>query len=116
MRDGLCQFGQLLHAQRIGTQLAITGFAQPNVKESLMRALQRLVRRQSAKLAHVADKAHAAHAGDESLILRHVADHASHSHGLAANIAAMYSHRSLAWLVKAKKRVDEGAFTGAVGA
>ncbi len=38
--DSLCEFGELLHAEGVGSHLAITCFAQANVEESLVGALQ----------------------------------------------------------------------------
>src|SRR5205807_8227208 len=38
--DGLRQFGGLLHAERIGTQVAVAHFAQAHVKEGFVGALE----------------------------------------------------------------------------
>ena len=43
MGDGRCQFGGLLHAERICAQRPVAHLAQANVKEGFMRALQGLL-------------------------------------------------------------------------
>ena len=45
--DSLRELGELLHAERVGAELAIARFAQANVKQRLVRAFERRIRRQA---------------------------------------------------------------------
>ncbi len=74
VRQCLRQLDELLHAQRVSADLAVAHFTKPDVKQRLMRSLQRLARGQSGQLRHVAHESHSGHVADEGVVLRHVAD------------------------------------------
>ncbi len=59
---------------------------------------------------------HAAHGGDEGVVLRHVADQAAHLARVRADVAAQDAGGAGRRLVEAQQRVDQGGFPGAVGA
>jgi hypothetical protein len=113
--DGLGQLGGLLHAQRIGAQVAVAHLAQSNVEEGFVRALQRVFRRQTGQFGHQPDEAHAAHGGDERIVFRHVADQAANFAGVGADVAAEDAGSSGGGLMETQQRVDEGGLSRAVG-
>ena len=112
--DGLRQLGGLLHAQRIGAQRAVTHFAQADVEERFVGALQGVRARQARQFRHQPHKAHAAHGGDEGVVLRHVAHQRAHFAGVRADVAPEDARGSRGRLVKAQQRVDEGGFARSV--
>src|SRR5882757_3536533 len=72
--DGLRELGQLLHAERVSTKLAVTGLAQADIEENLMGALQGRFGGKSGELAHHTNERDRGHIGDEGIVFRHEAD------------------------------------------
>ncbi len=60
MGDRLRQLGELLHAERVGLELAVARLAEADVEQRLVRALERGLGRQPGELGHHADEAHRA--------------------------------------------------------
>jgi hypothetical protein len=112
--DGLRQLGGLLHAQRIGAQGAVAHFAQADVEEGFVGALEGVFARQTRQLGHQPHEAHAAHPGDEGVVLGHVAHQRAHFASMRADVAPEDARGSRSRLVKAQQRVDEGGFARSV--
>ena len=104
----------LLHAQRIGAQRAVADFAQADVEERFVGALQGVFARQTGQLRHQPDEAHAAHVRDEGVVFRHVADQAAHRARLRPDVAAQNARRAGGGLVETQQRVDQRRFPRAV--
>ena len=74
VHDRLGELGHLLHAERVGPQLAIARFAEPDVEQHLVGLLERGFRRKPGELGHLAHEGDRRHVADERVVLRHVAD------------------------------------------
>ena len=74
VNDGHGELGHLLHAERVRAELAVSGFAQSHVEQRFVRTFHGGFGRQPGKLRHHAHEANRRHAGDERVVLRHVAD------------------------------------------
>ena len=70
----LGQLDALLHAGRIGLDVAVARLAEADVVEDLVRPLHRVDGRQPGELAAVGDERDGVHAGDVRVGLRHVAE------------------------------------------
>ena len=115
MRDGLRQLGGLLHAQRIRAQRAVADFAQADVEERFVGPFECVLPRQAGQLRHQPHKTHAAHAGDEGVVLGHVADQAAHLAGVRADVLPEYPRGSRRGLVEAQQRVQQRRLASPVG-
>ena len=72
--ERLRQLDPLLHAGRIGLDVAIARLAEADVEQHFVRALHRVDARQAGQLAAVGDERDGVHAGNVRVALRHVAD------------------------------------------
>ena len=95
---------------------AIPHFAQPDVEERLVSALERLLARQPGQFRHQPHEMHAGHGGDEGVVFRHVADQAAHFARVVADIAAENARSSGRRLMEAEQRVEQRRFARAVRA
>ena len=60
VRESLGELGELLHAQRVGADVAVARLAQADIEEDFVRPLEGLRRRHARQLGHQADEADAA--------------------------------------------------------
>src|SRR5580692_7544285 len=114
--DGLSQFGELLHAQRIGADLAVARFAQADVEEGFVRAFKRGLRRQSRQFAHETDERNRSHIGDKRVVFRHVADNAADLFGLGTDIVTEDASSTGGGLVETEEGINKCGLPGAVRA
>ena len=114
MHDRLRQLRQLFHAQRKRVQVSIARFAQADIKERFVGALERRGRRQPGKLSHEPHKMHARHLGDERIALRHVADQRFDLICVAANVAIENARRAGRGRMKTEQGVNQRGLAGAV--
>ena len=112
--DRLRQLEQLLHAQRIGLDVAVARLAQTDVEEDLVRALESRLGRQPRKLRHQPHETHAGDAGDEGVPLGHVADPPPEFPALGRDVHVEQAGGSRGWLVEAEQGVQERRLAGAV--
>ena len=96
----LRQLDALLHAGRIGLEVAIARLAEADVVEHLVRALHRVGRRQARQLAAVGDKRHRVHAGNVRVALRHVADARADLERRGGDVEAEHLHLPLSGTTK----------------
>ena len=82
--ERLRQLDALLHARRIGLDVAVARFAQAHVVEHFVRALHRVDRGEAGQLAAIGDERHRVHAGNVAVALRHVAEPGANFVGLFA--------------------------------
>src|SRR5215469_3716694 len=116
VHDGLSELGELLHAERIGSELAIARFAQTNVDKGVMSALEGQVGREAGNFGHVAYEANAGRARNERVILRHVADQGSQPTARAANVQAQNASRAAGGRVESEQGVDQRRLSRAIRA
>ena len=114
MNDRLREFGQLLHAQRISIETAITRFAEADVEQRFVRAFERGFRRQARQLGHQPHEMHRAHLRDERIALRHVADQRSDLFRVGADVLAEDVGGAGRRRMKAEQRVNQRGLAGAV--
>ena len=114
--DGLGQLGELLHAQGIGSQKAVAGFAEADVEEHFVGALERGFGGKAGELAHHADEGDGGHVGDEGVVLGHVADERAGLAEVAADVVAEDGGGAGGDGAEAQEGLDERGFSGAVGA
>ena len=74
VNDGRRQLEPLLHAGRIGFDLAIAGLAEPDVVEHFVGPLQRILRRHADQLAGIGDELDADDVRKQALVFRRKAD------------------------------------------
>src|SRR6185312_15853392 len=99
----------LLHAEGKCAELAVAGFAEADIKERFMRALERLVWRQAGELRAQPHERNRRHVGDEAIVLRHVADEGADLAGLRADVEAHHAGGSGGWGPEAEQGADERA-------
>src|SRR5204862_6786774 len=88
---------------------------QPDVEERLMGALQGLLGRQAGELAHEADEADTGHAGDEGVVLGHVAHQPADLLRSGLNVGAEDAGRPRRGRMEPEERVKKSRLAGAVG-
>ena len=113
--ERLRQLDALLHAGRVGLDVAVARLAEADVVEDLVRALHRVDRRQPGELAAVGDKRHGVHAGDVRVALRHVADARADRQRRLRHVHVEHGHPPLVRLDEAEQRLEHRALAGAVG-
>ena len=94
VHERLRQLDALLHAGRIGLDVAIARLAEADVVEHLVRALHGVDRRQAGELAAVGDERHGVHAGNVRVALRHVADARADRQRRLGHVDAEHGHAS----------------------
>ena len=92
---------------------AVAHLAQPHVEESLVGALQGVLRRQAGQLRHQPHEVDAGHGGDVGVVLRHVADQAADLARVGADVAAQDARRARRRLMKPQQGVDAGSISPA---
>src|ERR1700682_5905251 len=107
MHNGLGQLRQLLHAQRISIETAITSFAEANVKERFMGTLERSLRRQTRKFGHQADEMHRTHFGNKRISFRHIADERADLLGISDDVAAEDVGSAGSWWMKPEQGMNQ---------
>ena len=100
MHERLRQLDALLHAGRVGLDIAVAGLAEADVVEHLVRALHRVGRRQARQLAAIGDERHRIHAGDVGVALRHVADAGANLERRRRDVQAQDRHLALSGFTK----------------
>ena len=111
VRDGLREFGGLLHAQRVGAEIAIANFAEADVEEGFVCAFECVLAWQAGQFRHHPDEVNAAHRGDEGIVLRHVADQAADFAGMRPDVATQDASGARRRLMKPKQGVEEGGLS-----
>ena len=106
--DGLRELGELLHAQRIGPECTVAGFAEPDIKQRLVSALEGGFPRQSRKFSHHADERDGRHAGNERIVFRHEADQGSNAVEVGLDVAAEDAGGTAGRFVESEEGIDEG--------
>jgi len=114
--DGLGELGELFHAERVGAELTVAGFAEADIEEGLMSPLESGGGGQAGELTHHADVGDGGHAGDEGVVLRHEADEGADEAGVLVDVVAEDARRPGGGRVEAKEGIDEGGLAGAVRA
>ena len=114
--QGLRQLDELLHAERVGVDLAIAHLAEADVEQCFVRALQRICSGQPGELGHVADKSNAAHVADKRVVLRHVTDALADARAFLPCIDAEDARRAAGRSVETEQCVDERGLASAVRA
>src|SRR6185436_19434802 len=107
MDDRLCELGHLFHAVRVGPQLPIARFAEPDVEQHLVRLLERRLGWKPRQLRHLPEKSDRRHLADERIVLRHVADSRARFAHVAAAVHAQDARASRAWTEKPEQRQDQ---------
>ena len=72
--ERLGQLQPLFHPGRIGLEQAVAGFAEADIEKDVMGPFHRFLARHPRKLAEIGGERHGVHAGDEAIVLGHVAD------------------------------------------
>ena len=94
--------------------LAISGFAQSDIKQRFVRAFHCGFGGQAGKLGHHAHETNRRHAGDERVVFRHVADVMTNLADLRSNIQAEHARCSLGRRMEAKQRLKKSGLAGAI--
>ena len=115
VHERLGELDALLHAGRVGLEIAVARLAEADVIEHLVGALHRIDVRQAGELAAIRHEGHGIHAGDVPVDLRHVADARADLLGRAGDVKAQHSHRAGGRRNEAEQRLDHRALAGAVG-
>ena len=117
VHERLRELDALLHAGRVGLDVAVARLAEADVVEHLVRALHRVDGRQAGELAAVGDERHGVHAGNVRVALRHVADARADLQRLLGDVQARARvMRPSVGLDEAEQRLEHRALAGAVGA
>ena len=74
VNQGLGELDHLLHTGGEGPELAVSRFAETDVEEGFVRALEGRLGGQPAELGHQAYEVDCGHVGDERIVFGHVAD------------------------------------------
>ena len=74
VHDRLRELRHLLHAVRVGAQLAIARLAEPHVEQDFVGLLERRLRRKAREFGHLPQERDRRHVADERVVLGHVAD------------------------------------------
>ena len=114
--ERLRELDALLHAGRVGLDVAVARLAEADVVEHLVRALHRVDRRQPGELAAVRDERHRVHARDVGVALRHVADAGADLHRPVRDVEPEHRHAPLGRLDEPEQRLEHRALAGAVRA
>src|SRR5215213_92580 len=114
MNDRLCEFRELLHAQRISLKTSITRLAESDVEERLVRAFQSGFRRQPRQLAHQSDEVNCIHLRDKRVALGHVANQRSDLFGLIGDVHAEDVCGTGGRRVKSEQRVNQRRLARAI--
>ena len=114
MYDGLRELRQLLHAERVGVERAVTSFAQTDVEQRFVCPLKRGFRRKAREFRHERNKANAAHPGDERITLRHVADGGTNLLRSCGDVLAEDARRSRGSGVESEQRMNQRGLPRAV--
>src|SRR6266702_6784702 len=110
----LGQSDELLHPQGVRVHLEISHFAEPHVKQGLMRAFESLARRQTCEFGHIPHEPNPAHVSDKGIVLRHVADRLADPRFIAIRIQPKHMRRALRWPMKPQQRIDQSGFPRAI--
>ena len=92
VHERLRELDALLHAGRVGFDVAVARLAEADVEEHLVRALHRVDARQAGELAAVGDERHGVHAGNVRVALRHVADAGANRERRLRDVEAEHAH------------------------
>src|SRR5207237_6924647 len=109
VNDGRGNLQALLHAGRVGIDLAIAGLAQADVVEHFMGPLQCIFSRHAAQLAGVRDELDADDIGKQALVLWHKAYGLANGEPLAADVHVKNLAPAGVDGNKAEERADESS-------
>ena len=116
VHERLRELDALLHAGRVGLDVAVARLAEADVVEHFVRALHRVNGGQAGKLSAVGDERHRVHAGNVSVAFRHVADAGADFERPMRHVKAEHRHAPLGRLDEAEQRLQQRALPRAVGA
>jgi hypothetical protein len=86
VHDGLCEAQPLTHALRIGFHTPVPHLAQPDEVQHVVRALQRVVPRQSTQLAAERDGGDTVHPRKDGVVLGREPDAGAHPRAVADRV------------------------------
>src|SRR4029079_4424979 len=104
----------LLHAGRIGVDVAIACLAESDVVEHLVRALHRVGGGEPRDLAAVGHERHGVHARDVRVVFRHVADAGADGERRLRHVETEHGHAAAVRLHEAEQRLEHRALARAV--
>ncbi len=114
--QGLGHLEPLLHAGRVGVEEPVARFFEPDVKEDLMGPLHGFLPRHAGELAEIGGVGHGVHAGDEAVVLGHVADGPADGGLFATDVVAEDGPLPFFGREEAEEDAQERALAGAVRA
>ena len=110
----LRQLDALLHAGRIGLDVAVARFSEADVVQHLVRALHGVGRRQAGQLGAIGDERDGRHAGNLRVVLRHVADARADLERRHGDVEIEHADAAAVGLDEAEQRLEHRALAGAV--
>src|SRR5438094_7547770 len=116
VNERLRQLDPLLHAGRVGFDIAVARLAEADVEQHLVRALHRVDARQAGQLAAVRHEGDRVHAGNVPVGLRHVADARANLERRSGDVETEHAHLSAIGRDETEQRFDHRALPGAVRA
>src|SRR5207249_4314157 len=116
VNERLRQLDPLLHAGRVGFDIAVSRLAEADVEQHLVRALHRVDARQAGQLAAVRHEGDRVHAGNVPVGLRHVADARANLERRSGDVETEHAHLSAIGRDETEQRFDHRALPGAVRA
>ena len=116
VHERLRELDALLHAGRIGFDVAVARFAQADIEEHLVRALHRIDARQPGQFAAVGDERYGVHARDVRVAFRHVPDAGADLERRGGDVQAEHAHLAAVGHDEPEQRLDHRALAGAVRA
>ena len=116
VHERLRELDALLHAGRIGFDVAVARLAEADVVEHLVRALHGVGRRQPGELAAIGDERDGRHAGNLRVVLRHVADARADFERRLGHVEIEHADAAGVRLDEAEQRLEHRALPGAVRA
>ena len=78
VHDRLCEFGELLHPERVTVDRPVAGFAEADEKESFVCTFESVISGNARELRHQTHEVNARHFRDERVALRHIPDRRPH--------------------------------------
>jgi hypothetical protein len=114
VNDRLRELGQLLHAERIRVEFAITCFTETDVEERFVCAFECCFGRQTGQLGHETHEVHGRHLGDERVAFGHITDQRFDLVRVIADVVAEDLCRARGRVMEAEQRVNQRGLAGAV--
>ena len=115
VHQGLRELDALLHAGRVGLDVAVAGLTQTNVEQDFVSTLHRVDAGQAGQLAAIRDEGDGIHAGNMGVALRHVADAGADLERRLRDVDAEDTHAAALGHDEPEQRLDHRALAGTIG-